>query len=175
MADITVGGVTLSDTKLTQDDVDAAWEAIQSECGWHIAPLKTETITLDTNGSASLILPTLKVTNVSQVLLHGVDVTDQVSWSASGALRLGRGHRAWPRAFRSVEVTFTHGYEEIPRVLLSLVRRHAQDPDGAPKQLMAGGFLVINSDDRTSGVVGFSDAAKAALSPYMRRGGPSWT
>ena len=47
--------------------LDAVASRIRTECGWHIAPRVTETVILDSIGSASISLPTLHLVGVSAV------------------------------------------------------------------------------------------------------------
>ena len=50
------------------DAVLAAAEAVRSYCGWHIAPAVEETVTLDGSGGRHLLLPSLHVTEVSEIV-----------------------------------------------------------------------------------------------------------
>src|SRR5690625_434701 len=49
------------------DVVSAVGEAIREEAGWHIAPTITETLTLNTYSAPTIVLPSLKVTDVDFV------------------------------------------------------------------------------------------------------------
>lgn len=117
---------------LSAEDATARAEAeVQSYCRWHIAPSKTETVTLDGSGALSLLLPSLHVTDVATVTEHGEDVTDY-DWSASGVLRRGSSTPRWGSScygwsarFRAVTVTFTHGYEAWPLELRAVIERLA--------------------------------------------------
>lgn len=144
------------------DDASVRWASakIRGHCGWHIYPERTDTVTLDSDGSPVLLLPSLRVSAVQSVTvtagddnlwwadsvtsgLYGdgtaVGVLDYTagtySWSRRGMLRrLGRA--TWPRGFQSVTVTYTHGYPDLPddlvEVVVSLSKR-------MPKQLAAVG------------------------------------
>lgn len=86
---------------------------IRGYCGWRIAPATTETLRLDGDGSRHLWMPSLHVTNVVEVKNDGEIVDpDSYDWSESGYLELRCGH--WSRRPRGVEVTLTHGYDEVP-------------------------------------------------------------
>jgi hypothetical protein len=110
----------------TAAELAAVSAAIRAECGWHIAPEITQTIVLDSDGAATLMLPSLHVTAVSSVRnLAGADpveVTD-FRWSRAGMLQRPGG---WPRGFRTVEVTLTHGFSERPDDLAALLRTLAK-------------------------------------------------
>ena len=110
----------------TNDEVDAAVSALRAECGWHIAPMSDDpvTIALDVPWRESwLNLPTLKLVTVDEVRTTSDDAvvdpnTYQVSM-AQGGIRLLCGF--WPYGFGTIEVDFTHGYESCPPDLLPVI------------------------------------------------------
>lgn len=106
--------------------IEAASASIRAYCGWHIAPSLTHTLILDSNGTSTLMLPTMHVTNIEKVEVCGIDVTEKVEWSETGMLRLMDG-KGFPDRFRAIKVTLTHGYgfDEVPDVL-ALVTQIAQ-------------------------------------------------
>ena len=124
---------------LSQEAVDAVVAAIQAECGWHIAPSKTETIYVDSLGGPTLQLPTLHMTELISVVATETDeplpISLETGWSEAGTLALGSrtfipggtwksARRSWndfPAGFRAVKVTFTHGYEKCPVELVRLI------------------------------------------------------
>lgn len=110
---------------LTEEEAAQRAEAeVRAFCGWHVAPEKTETLVLDGTGTAALLLPTLRVTQVSRVVEDGRELDpDSYEWSASGVVRKGRRGRAWTDRFRGVEITLTHGYPELPLDLAAIVDR----------------------------------------------------
>ena len=87
-----------------------AW--VRRYCGWHVSPVRTETITLDGPGGQYLFLPTLKLVSLTAISEDGValDLADvKASAEAPGVLaKAGSGH--WGGEFGSVEVTLTHGF-----------------------------------------------------------------
>lgn len=101
-------------------------ESVRGECGWHIAPVVTETITVDSPGGEVLLLPTLKIGEVTAVR----DVTAETpravtGWRASpsGMLVLTGG---WPRGYAAIEVDLTHGYTTCPDDLLGVIAERAK-------------------------------------------------
>lgn len=93
---------------------------VRAYCGWHLAPSEDSTAVLDGSGASVLLLPSLHVTAVAQVVELGLLLDPQTyEWSASGVIRrmttvyLGTGAR-WTNRYRAVEVTFTHGFPEMP-------------------------------------------------------------
>jgi hypothetical protein len=106
--------------------VDAAVGEVRGEARWHIAPSRTETLTLDSDGGTRLVLPTLRLAAVSAVRDTSgdtpVDIADY-RWSKSGILyRFG----GWPCGFQAVEVDVVHGYDSCPPELLPVVAGRAQ-------------------------------------------------
>lgn len=101
--------------------VAAAAGAVRSECGWHIAPIVTETLTVDTDGGPILMLPTLALVSVSEVRDMTRDTpTVLTGWQMSAAGMLSRPG-GWPWGLSAVEVDCTHGYESCPPELLPTV------------------------------------------------------
>ena len=91
-----------------------AW--VRRFCGWHIAPSVTETITVNGSGTRIIALPTMHLTDVASVTEHGRPVP--VEWTEVGLIRHpGR----WSDSWRSVEVEFTHGFDEAPADLVSVI------------------------------------------------------
>lgn len=83
----------------------AVSQAIRSYCGWHVAPSITETKTLDGTGGSLLQLKTLHLTNVDELRVGGWLIADP-EWSEVGSIKVRT-----PDRYRSVQVTFTHGFE----------------------------------------------------------------
>lgn len=92
----------------TMRRVDAAAAAIRRAAGWHIGPVVTETLTLDSDGGRVLPLPTGRLVSLVAVAADGVDITPYVRKSAGGWLKRDYGH--FPDNPESVVVTITHGY-----------------------------------------------------------------
>lgn len=101
-----------------------AESVVRGYCGWHIAPSRTETVTLRGSCSATLILRSLHVTEVVSVTVDGTVLTaDDYSWSAAGVLTRG-GCAIWTET--DVMVEFTHGYAEAPAEITGAVQAIAQ-------------------------------------------------
>lgn len=136
----------------------AAGDQIRTLCGWHIAPSRTETLTLDTEGGRVLVLPSLRVSEVLAVR----DVSGPTPkvltgwrWSKDGMLERGNGG-FWPDGFRVVEVDLTHGYESCPSELLNIGaefsrRRVAQESIGGRSVTYVSS---ADDDDRIGSVLG---------------------
>lgn len=98
--------------------VDLAAAAVRAEAGWHIAPVLTETLTVDSYGGTLLVLPTRRIVAVTAVR----DVTDGsellTGWKrwAGGLYRTTSG---WPVG--RIEVDLSHGYATTPLELLPIL------------------------------------------------------
>lgn len=106
--------------------VDIAAAAVRAAAGWHIAPVLTETITVQSWGERELILPTMRIVSVSAVRYGGVTYTSSWTVTPSGLLRTG-GY--WPMG--PIEVDLTHGYAKTPLDLLPVIVdyvRNASNP-----------------------------------------------
>ena len=156
----------------------AAQAAVRRECGWHVAPVITETLVLDGQGGKLLLLPTLRIVSVTKVVNAGVDVTDLVrSGPRSGVLLLETG---WACAPGSVEVTLEHGFAadeaaDVAGLIVTLTKRASQ---GAAAGLTvrqnigpAGQSLAIGKDGATLGVP-LLQSEKDLLRPYAMNWGP---
>lgn len=97
----------------SQGNIDATVSAIRAYCGWHVWPVRVESIVVDGDGGSVLTLPTLHVTDVESIEENGA-VLDAGSfeWSASGDVQ--RFDRSWSTRFRGYRVAVTHGYDVCP-------------------------------------------------------------
>lgn len=112
----------------TAAEVEAAEAAVRFYCGWHVAPVETTTVTLDGPGSRVLILPTLKLVEVTSIVEDEVEVDlDFVKWSVDGRVRKTRwspldeawfgprwGPYWWTGEFQGITATFRHGFSDAP-------------------------------------------------------------
>lgn len=99
-------------------NLDAAVVAIRSACGWHVAPVRTEVLTLEASNGV-VVLPTLRATG-AVVVVDGTTLDASEYSLKPGVLHLS-GYR---KGYGEVTVTLTHGYDELPgdlkRVALSM-------------------------------------------------------
>lgn len=144
--------------------LQAAGETVRWDiCQWHIAPSITETITAPIKPDGTIMLPSLHVTDVSQVALHGLTLDPSgYHWYQSGYIRRFRHpYFEWPlwpleseQPFREypsplaqhAEVTFTHGYSELPMpvkvVALEIATRAMEMPSGIAKEIQSGPYSI---------------------------------
>lgn len=155
--------------------LNAANRAIRAYCGWHVAPVIPETLTLDGSGGKTLLLPSLRVVELTSVLSDGVDVTSSVQVSKRAGMIEIDG--AWSRRLGGIEVTLEHGYEldEVPDVatlILNVAKRAgsgqsliaSQSANGASVSYLTAGGAPLS--------VPLLQIEKDALSPYKLTWGP---
>lgn len=98
--------------------VDSAVAQVRSRAGWHIAPVHTETLTVQSFGGAPwLFLPTRRLVTVTAVRRNGVAVTGYSTTQGGMLLRDWRG--GWE--YGTYDVDVTHGFTECPPELVGLV------------------------------------------------------
>lgn len=107
--------------------IASAVDSIRDDVGWHIAPVRTETLLLDSDGGRLLVLPTLRLVAVTSVR----DVTDPDSpvdlddWRKTRSGMLYR-RSGWPCGFETIEVTIQHGFTSWPESLIPVVAERCQ-------------------------------------------------
>lgn len=121
----------------TQRQLDAALAAARSYCGWHVSPVIEDVeLTLDGTGDRLLVLPTLKLTELSEVSEDGVEIDlEELHWSARGLIAK-RGGTYWSSLFGSITVIFSHGYSSAPdfeSVVLGAIDRGGFSPESGPR------------------------------------------
>lgn len=162
------GQVTAEDPRLPVL-IAAATDAIRLWCGWHVAPVITETLTLDGEGSPSLRIPSGRVLDVSAVRIDGeTQPKDTWDFSQAGMLRLRHG--TFPDRFRSIDVDLTHGYQTAPAlaaVITRAVLATCASPMGATRE-QAGSISITWA---RAGMT-LSGEDRADLAPYRLQ---QWT
>ncbi|MFC9966333.1 hypothetical protein ACFVH4_19060 [Nocardia ignorata] len=138
--------------------LEVATSLIRDHCGWHISPSLTVTVTLDPTHHPILMLPTTYLTAVATVTELGelVPAADY-DWSEKGYLTRRFGRWGWRP--RSVMVTMTHGYPEIPpevkAVALGIATR-METPAGTVRAQGAGPYNVQMATNPDGSVGGLS-------------------
>lgn len=153
---------------------------VRDFCGWHIAPVRTQSVVLHGLGASSLLLPSLYVTGVVSVVQgDGTEVDpEHYEWTKGGVLRPKGGLTWWhyfshPWHLRTdpVTVTFTHGYEQPPPPVTAVVQAVAQRAMDNPRSLVreqAGPFSETYSQTgfNQSLPIALLAAEKELLAPY---------
>lgn len=140
-----------------------ASDAVRAYCRQSI-DANTETITVQGSGSTLLLLPETPVTAVTEVKVDGETVAATLySFTRYGALYRTSG--LWPGITKSVEVTYTHGHEDIPGAVkaatLSVAARVLDSPAGI-RQEAIGAYSVTY----TNGTPALLESETASLDPY---------
>lgn len=134
--------------------VEAACEAVRRDARWHIAPPVTETVTVDSGGGTLLVLPTLRMTAVTEVRDVTGDAPEVLTgWRKSSAGLLYRSS-GWPVGLAAVEVDLTHGHDVCPPELLPVIAARCQWAlvDSTVSQQSSGPFSVsVRRDSETGG------------------------
>lgn len=150
----------------TQEEVDAAVASLRAEVGWHVAPVRAETVALDvTRGERWLRIPTAKLLTVVEVR----DMTGALpvaflptDYTVSRKLaQVQREWAYWPAGFEAVEVDVTHGYESVPLDLLEVVAGMASGGRGG-----LGGVSQVTSGAHSVSFEPSSVATVTALDRY---------
>lgn len=91
---------------------DVARSAARRFCGWHVTPVREDDeVTIDGPGSPLLVLPTLRLVELTKVVENGVelDVDNDLFVSARGLVRKRSG-ACWAANYGAIVVTMTHGF-----------------------------------------------------------------
>lgn len=125
-------------------EVTSGLAAVRSWCGWHIAPSATETLYVEGEGGRVMLLPSLHVSEVSEIRDESGTVVTGWKSRTNGILR------GYWRCEEEYAVDLTHGYEEMPAEITEIVSdldarsgsagafaqvgqvRYATGSDGAP-------------------------------------------
>ena len=160
----------------SSDPVAAATQAIRDYCGWHVAPVKEETITLDGTGTSTILLPSRLVVVVTSVKIRGEVLPETAyEWSTIGALRRLNGN--WPDAYRSIEVNLKHGLTDmsvLADVVASVAARIQVDITGMVTRQGMGTQSVSFGGRIAQGAGGHGllNTEKELLEPYVLNWGP---
>lgn len=116
----------------TDQALNAALEAVRNYCGWHIAPVLSETIRLRSPDRVVFFLPTRNLVTVESVTQLGETVDlGTMTAEVDGEVRRVLGYR-YTFCNEPLTVTFTHGYEVLPsevaQVVMSLTKRSLESP-----------------------------------------------
>jgi hypothetical protein len=134
--------------RLDQQDAEtarllaAALASARRYCGWHVTPVLTGDVqTIDGPGSSLLVLPTLRLTELTAVVEDGVELdVDMLDVSPRGLVRKKLGSWwpspwgiGWTPNLGGVVVTMTHGFADAPdfdAAVLSAIDRISLDVGG---------------------------------------------
>ena len=155
--------------------LNAANRAIRAYCGWHVAPVISETLTLDGSGGDTLLLPSLRVRELERVTSDGVDVTELVRASARAGMLEIDG--SWSRKLSGIEVTLQHGFDadEVPDIatlILNVAKRAGSGQSLIASQSVNGASVSYLTAGGAPLSVPLLQIEKDALDPYRLTWGP---
>lgn len=137
----------LAGAPFTVEEVESAVAAVQAAAGWHIAPVQTDTVTLDVvGGEAVLRLPTRKLLSVTSV----TDLDNSTAYAASTyrvslpLCQVCKKSGYWAAGYGRLRVVFSHGFAAWPQDLLPVVAESAAviRRDQSVRSESAGPFTV---------------------------------
>jgi hypothetical protein len=161
----------------------AVGDTIRNFCQWHIYPSVTVTESIPIQPDGTIMLPSLYVTGVASVTLGGLELDPTTyHWHQAGYIRRFRQqYSEWPlwplesdkpvREYpspvaRHAEVTYTHGYTELPPVVaavgMELANRAMELPSGIATQISSGPYTISMG---ALGVV-LTDDQRRRLGPF---------
>lgn len=155
--------------------LNAATNAVRRECGWHVAPIITETLVLDGAGGDTLLVPSLRVRSLTTVLNNGADVTEQVKFSRrAGVLTLASG---WSRDVGAIEITLQHGFDldEVPDVaalIVALTKRAAAATTVSQQSIGPASVKHLTGTDGAPLSIPLMQTERDTLAPYRLTWGP---
>ena len=109
-----------------------AGDAIRAECGWHIAPARTETFTVEAETCKHLFLPTLALTAVTEIRDVTFDVPQVVTgyrFKANGIITRTFGAPGFVVG-HTYEVDVEHGFATVPFNILTAASSIARSANG---------------------------------------------
>lgn len=150
--------------------LDVASQMIRDHCGWVVGPVTTDTLYLDGPGSRLLVLPSLRVVEVTAVRQAGrpLDLTGLRISRSTGMIRTAS---PLTDEYGAIEVDLRHGYDTVPEPIVDLTLQMAARALGSPLGVVREQSLVANVTWSTTaaGVAGGTvilEHELAALAPY---------
>lgn len=153
----------------------AAEAVVRRYCGWHVAPVVTETLVLDVQHASPLLpLPSLRVEAVHSVeVWTGKDWIELdagvYGWSRAGMLQLLYGR--FSKGLSNVRVTLRHGFDAVEAAdVLAIVRnvqaRGEMELGAVRQQAVNGASVAYTSTAGGSLSVPLFQDEKATLDAY---------
>ena len=147
--------------------LEAAEAAVRAYCGWHVAPVKAETVKVDATAGIALV-PSLRVVSVDSVTVNGVTASGY-QWREHGVIRDLRGY-----CDGEVLVSMTHGFdvdspvaEVLRSTILAVAARAQVSPTGVVRaQVGQISETYSQTGSNQAGGVSLLDGEKAALDAY---------
>jgi hypothetical protein len=163
-------GVIADDHPFLDYALNVATRMIRDHCGWVVGPVTTDTLHLDGPGSRLLVLPTLRIVEVTAVRQDDVPL-DMTTVRVSRGAGMLRAASPLSDEFGAIEVDLRHGYDTVPESIVDLTLQMAARALGSPMGVVREQSLVANITWSTTaaGVAGgtvIMEHELAALAPY---------
>lgn len=149
-------------------------ESLRADAGWHIAPVRTQTVTIESFGGQWIFLPTLWLSEISEIRQVKDDdtttVLDAYGTQLTERFRAGcirrTGHKVWP--YGVLEVDIVHGYAKCPADLFTAAAYRAQraSVNSVKGTVSLGSLSVTQAASPVSSGVVQSGAPDAAINRY---------
>lgn len=141
MSSRTKGAITLSSHPFLDDELAAASRAIRDACGWHVAKVETLHYRRVFGRSREyVLLPAMQIQAVTAATIDGVvwdaDQLASVEFDPETGMTNLYG--------RTVDVTYTAGFETVPESLVTLTLQIAARALGSPLGAVREQTLVSN-------------------------------
>lgn len=162
LAEASLGRVPASSPGL-RGWIDRASDTVRDVCGWHIAGVETHTVIMDTRGGRLLVLPTLRLVSRPTVAVDGRELAID-GWSPRGMVEV---KEELPCRLGAVQVTMTHGYDEVPgavaSAVMSVVLASWASPLGRTQESVGS---ISASYGTAGGQLDVSAGVRRVLAPY---------
>lgn len=110
-----------SDDPAALQALDIASSSVRAYCGHHVSLATDDVAVLDGTGTAVILLPAIPISEVASVSVNDVELTEErYRWSSKGFIMRQDG-LTFPSSPQSVQVTYTHGWAEIPPAIVGVV------------------------------------------------------
>lgn len=158
--------------RLDKDDPETAsliargYAAARRFCGWHVAPIKSEVLTLDGAGGRLLRLPTLRIVTLTSIVDDGDALVPADLYISKSGLVEKRTGGLWSTKLGSIVVTMEHGFDSAPdfdAAVLSWIDRASLAPAGGRARVV-GPFQY--SDEPMAANSTFTASERALLEMY---------
>ncbi len=164
----------LAGSPFSEEEVDTAVAVLRAACGWHIAPTRDETITLDVLPYQRIIrVPTLALVSVDEIRDMTADpdygvAIDPTTYDVSLKHNKIRRHGYWPHGYGALQLDITHGYASVPADLLPVIAESATRirRDQTATSMGAGPYNV-QFGVMTQPVLGSPLATSSTLNRYL--------
>lgn len=164
-------GVTLTDDELPRVDVQVQLAAayVRRRTGQTLTLVDDDELTIDGTGDRLVFLPERPVIDVTAVEVDGEtwELGVDYEWSERRGKLVALGG-CWPRGWRNITITYSHGYATIPLdiqgLIYGLARRALDNPAGQSVRSESLGQYSVTYENLVGGLT----AAESELIAELR-------